>query len=350
MTLSRLSIRRIRHAHALPVLVMSAVAMAIGQTGPTDPSERFAQISEIPRLALVIGAENYHSDRGIDPVQNARNDAKEMHDVLQAAGFSFVRVVLDPDNVQEIQNYITELLLQAGPAEQPVVLVFFFAGHGFQNEAFNYIVPAGARGDHAIEDSFPVINIVSALASHQNSIAILLFDSCRTGITQSDSSNPITAIAHVGFAPIASVDNADLGLAASYGSPAKSAVREGDTNSPYTTALREYMSRDALSLDGVFEQVQRSVKRATTDSTGIPTQIPFEIKGAFDSGFVLRRTQTQQDEDRVIWQSVLKRNEPHCVQAFIDTHPGGEFVKSAIAWLAEPSHPGLIGEDKCPVE
>jgi uncharacterized caspase-like protein len=350
MILSRLPILRIRYVLSLLQFVFLVVAFAVGQTSADALSDRYMQASGIPRLALVMGAEHYHSDRGVDPVPNALNDAKQIHDVLQADGFSFIRVVPDPDNVKEIQDYITELLAQAGSSDQPVVLVFFFAGHGFQNAAYNYIVPTGARGDHAIDDSFPVFNIVNALASHRNSIAILLFDSCRTGIAQTDSSNPITAIDHVGFAPLPSVDNTDLGLAASFGFPAKSAVRDGDTDSPYTTALREYMSRESMSLAEFFDQVQLSVKNATLDATGTPTQIPFEVKGAFDTGFFLQPAPSQQDAERLVWQLVLKNNQPQCVKDFISTHPGGYFVRSAMAWLAEPSHPGPSGEVKCPVD
>jgi len=315
----------------------------IGQAATASSLDPSLIPSKIPRLALVIGAEHYHQDRGIDPVPNAINDSMKMRDALQQAGFSFVRLVIDPDNVNDIQDYVNELVVQSGRPEDPVVLVFFFAGHGFQNDAFNYIVPAGARADHPIEDSFPVINIVTALAAHRNSIAILLFDSCRTGVSETDPSVPGTLIERVGFSMIQTVRGADLGLATDYGKVAKSRVHQGDPDSPYTTALSEYMLHKSMSLALFFDSVDSTVSSLNID------QNPFEVKGAFDTGFFFIPGSQERDDERRIWQAVLQTNEPACVRAFLNSHPGGDYIKNAVNWLADPSHVDPTGAAQCPL-
>jgi len=326
----------------LVLIFQIASAVSIGQTAANNPADRALIPSSISRLALVIGAEHYHPDRGIDPVPNAGNDARKMRDVLQEAGFSFVRLVLDPENVDEIKDYVNELAIKSGRPEDPVVLVFFFAGHGFQNDAYNYIVPSGARADHAITDSFPVINIVRALAAHRNSIAIFFFDACRTGVSETDIAVPGAVIGRAGFSMIPTVRGADLGLATDYGKVAKSKVQKDDVNSPYTTALSKYMLYQSISLAVMFDRVGSAVTSMNID------QVPFEVKGAFDTGFFFMPQQSERDAERQMWQKVLQTNQPECVQTFINSHPGGEYVDNALAWLADPAHPDPAGRIECP--
>jgi hypothetical protein len=299
--------------------------------------------SKIPRLALVIGAEHYHPDRGVDPVPNALNDARRMRDVLQQSGFSFVRLLPDPDSAAEIQDYVKELQVKSGPDDDPAVLVFFFAGHGFQNGENNYIVPTGARSDYPLEDSLPVSNIVQALATHKHGIAVLFFDSCRTGVSETDSSVPGTTNKPVGFSAMREISGVDMGLATEFGKTAKSKVLDADVDSPYTTALAKYISHPSMSLANVFDWVEQDVISLTN------TQKPVEVKGAFDTGFFFVPQQAELDAERQMWQIVIQNGQPDCVNRFVYSHPGGDYLRSGLAWLADPSHPEPKGGTKCPL-
>ena len=299
-------------------------------------SDSFLIETRVPRLALVVGVENYEN---LDHVTNALNDAKELSSVLTSIGFSFVRYLPDPKR-DDIYDYVGELAKRGGDTRQPAILVFFFAGHGFQNgERFNYIVPVGARKDHMLDDSIPVETILHSLATHRAGLAIAFFDSCRTGL-----SGQVGNINQVGFAELGSPAGAIVGLAAEFGSQALSAAHDGDADSPYTTALLRHLPRQSLSLDAALDKVQEDVKLATNR-----TQISFEVKGANGTGFYFVPGRSEQETEREKWESVIATGSLECAQRYVDAHPGSLFLQAALNWMTTEPHNQLArGDNSCP--
>jgi uncharacterized caspase-like protein len=89
------------------------------------------------RFALVIGNSNYES---VQKLPNAANDAKDIAKALEALRFKvFSGVDLD---AQGFSQLIEDFRKEAAEAE---TVVFYYAGHGFQLDSSNYLVPINAQ-------------------------------------------------------------------------------------------------------------------------------------------------------------------------------------------------------------
>jgi uncharacterized caspase-like protein len=317
-------------------LVTHGVAiLARGQ----DTSPRFTTPIDIPRYALVVAAENYAH---FSHVPNAQNDAIQMEKALTAVGFN-VRFLPDPTD-KDIYSFANELAARGGTEVQPVIYVVYFAGHGFQNSAFNYIVPVNADPTDLLDTSVPVTSLLNKLVTHTAGIAIFLFDSCRTGVTAESHKEPtVSPTGEVGFAPIPERSGAILGLAAEFGKPARSAAVGGDSDSPYAMGLMQYIPLKALSLHEVFEQVRLFVRGRTHSG-----QTPYEVNGANVAFFQLSPTAGQLADDERLWQEVLATNRVDCVKRYIENRPGGRYVQAAVDWLAARQSQSVEGESPCP--
>jgi hypothetical protein len=85
------------------------------------------------RVALVIGNNDY---RNVPPLQKAVNDARAMSDALKQLGFT----VLFAEN--QNRKAFSETMLAFDKAVDPGdTAFFFFAGHGFEINGQNYLLP-----------------------------------------------------------------------------------------------------------------------------------------------------------------------------------------------------------------
>ena len=98
------------------------------------PSDR-AMGWAAPRVALVVGNNDYQPKPLLNPV----NDAKLMAQVLQASGFE---VILKTDADQAVMKDAIKAfgkrLVEAGG---DAVGLFYFAGHGVEDKGRNYLIP-----------------------------------------------------------------------------------------------------------------------------------------------------------------------------------------------------------------
>jgi caspase domain-containing protein len=321
------------------VLCMAFTVACYGQSQDNSSQlpEEYLRPEPVPRFALVIGAQHYDN---LDPVENALNDAFEVVKSLQQTGFSSILSLPDPKDDNEIFDYVDELAQRAGTDGRPAVTVFFFAGHGFQDRAFPYIVPVTARRDHLVSDSVSVAEIMRRLATHRAGLAIFLLDSCRTGVSESATATSPDVASPTPFSFSAPPDarGAILGLATEFGYPARSAAHDGDPNSPYTTGLITYIPRKALSLALMLEKVKTFVQERTRDR-----QSAVVVKNANETGFYFVPTESENNTDNLAWMSVLKTNRAECARWYIDNHPGSPFLKAALRWQQEP-HSGTTQE------
>lgn len=124
------------------------------------------------RLALVIGNDAYQK---VEPLKNARNDARLMASVLRKAGFE----------VTQANDLGRDALWGAvdsfrGRIQKGDEVVFYFAGHGVQIGGNQLLLPTDivARNDGQVQrDGIPLIDIQDALKDAR--VAVLLVDACR---------------------------------------------------------------------------------------------------------------------------------------------------------------------------
>jgi uncharacterized caspase-like protein len=91
------------------------------------------------RLALVIGNDSYQN---VQPLKNARSDAKAIAAELKTVGFD---VTLKQDLTQKMmKTALREFKSQVAGGDE---VVFYFSGHGRQFGGTNYLVPVDITAD-----------------------------------------------------------------------------------------------------------------------------------------------------------------------------------------------------------
>ena len=89
------------------------------------------------RVALVVGNSAYQSTT---PLANPLNDARDMGAALKSVGFEVVEA-LDADR-RKLDGALRAFTDKLAGAD---VALFFYAGHGLQVGAQNYLVPVDAK-------------------------------------------------------------------------------------------------------------------------------------------------------------------------------------------------------------
>jgi formylglycine-generating enzyme required for sulfatase activity len=128
--------------------------------------------AQAARLALVIGNDAYQK---VDPLKNARNDARLMASILQKAGFD----VTQASNLGRDSLWSTIDTFK-GRINKGDEVVFYFAGHGVQIGANQLLLPTDieARNDAQVQrDGVPLLDVQDALKDAR--VAVLLLDACR---------------------------------------------------------------------------------------------------------------------------------------------------------------------------
>jgi hypothetical protein len=123
------------------------------------------------RVALVIGNNDY---RNVPPLQKAVNDARAMSDALKQLGFT----VLFAEN--QNRKAFSETMLAFDKAVDPGdTAFFFFAGHGFEINGQNYLLPtdiaAVTQGQEELirDGAFAAERVISRLQARGARTSIL---------------------------------------------------------------------------------------------------------------------------------------------------------------------------------
>ncbi|CAF3711493.1 unnamed protein product [Rotaria socialis] len=127
------------------------------------------------KVALVIGNQSY-SKR---PLTNSVNDANDLADALRTIGFE---VTLGADCThKKMANLIDNF---ADKIEDQDLVMFYFAGHGFQYKEQNYLLPVDAdekitREANIKFNSVNAQETLESLSSQTSYITIFILDCCR---------------------------------------------------------------------------------------------------------------------------------------------------------------------------
>lgn len=144
------------------------------------------------KVALVIGNASYE---GADRLQTPVNDARLVGEALRSDGFeTHVATNLTLNEFKAETEWLERESATAG------VVVFYFAGHGFESGGENFLVPVNVGAPigsltHAMLDKRGIkLSAVRAMIRHgEPPVAISLLDTCRT---PSRGSSPMTALKH----------------------------------------------------------------------------------------------------------------------------------------------------------
>jgi hypothetical protein len=308
---------------AVAGLIAAVLALVFGSL-----PDAVAQGSD-KRIALVVGNSNYTY---VGKLPNPRGDAERMAAALRALNFK-VTLVLDADQVA-----MRKAMVAFGRAlrESDVVGLFYYAGHGLQVGARNYLIPVSANIQDETEVGIESVGLEEFLATMErpgNPINIVILDACRD--------NPFPRAfrtSNAGLAPIEAPRGSYLAYATSPGSTAS----DGYTGSPYSTALIRAMQMDGLSIEEVFKQTRRDVLTETKGS-----QTPWETSSitrdfVFKPGAANRTAvvpppppKPESSVEITFWNSIKDSTNRAAFEAYLAQFPRGSFAALARVKVAE---------------
>ena len=213
------------------------------------------------RIALVLGNAAYRSS---PPLPNAANDARAVREVLERClGFT---VLLAQDLgrdaiVQQVREF-------AGRIVPGGVALFYYAGHGVEQDGRNYLIPAShrirSRADIPVE-AYPIDDVVKRMeaGTGEGGVNIVIVDACRD--------NPLPAVPGEGrsfgwrsLAPVETQSGTLVMHSTRSGAQALDQIPgTKGTNSPFTTALLTQIVRIDITLRDLPYEVTADVRRLT---------------------------------------------------------------------------------------
>jgi TPR repeat protein len=231
------------------------------------------------RYAIVVGNGNYEH---VDDLPNAVADAKAVANLLRNGGYT-VADYYDVTKV-EFEAALRRMLFEVEPGAE---LFVFFAGHGVQIGAQNFLLPSDTKVSTVYDIPFSTVSLASlmSLASSRARSLVAVLDACRNnpfpgqaGVHQLDGT---PAELRTGFSAQDTPINSLVVFSTSPGAVALDGVGE---NSPFTTALIE---ASAERPNVPFNDVLKDIRRKVYSMTG-RRQVPWESSSLIEPVYLSR--------------------------------------------------------------
>ncbi|MEM7317716.1 MAG: caspase family protein [Pseudomonadota bacterium] len=230
------------------------------------------------QIALVMGNGAYQH---VDRLDNATNDARDMADRLRGMGFDvYEGIDLNrSDSLRLVQDFARAL-------NREDTALFFFAGHGVQLGADNYIMPVDVRPGTEVDLTNGAIRLQSILQSMENQAdtRIVILDACRNNPFLRGSANRSGGAVR-GLKRI----EAGVGSYIAFSTEPGNVASDGNgRNSPFTAALLRHIATPGADIHAVMRKVRTDVMEASNR-----TQIPWENSALISEVFLASRSQPQ---------------------------------------------------------
>lgn len=239
-------------------LVQLQVAAASARPAAPEPAPADRPFTPRPpaphRKALVIGNDRYTD---VPPLANAVADAEAMARTLQAVGFTVTRHV----NLTEkrFKQALRDFRMQVQGGDEVIV---YYAGHGVQLGAANYLLPVDIRADHeeqVKDEAIALQRILDDLNERKAKFSLAVIDACRDNPFQSKG----RSIGGRGLAPTSAATGQMVMYSAGAGQQALDRLGPNDPerNGLFTRVLLREMTRPGQSVDRVLRSVRNEVVR-----------------------------------------------------------------------------------------
>jgi len=230
----------------IALLFVSLAPVAVAQRGLVQAD---AQLQPRALVALVIGNGAYRQS----PLPNPANDARAMRDILVELGFT-VELKIDAGRKQ----LTASIELFRARLRRGDLAVFYYAGHGYQIDGENYLVPTDFEGKDetaAKFDSYPIARLSEGMENSGAVLNIIILDACRN--------NPFRGARAMvgGLASMSAAAGTFVAFATSPGKTASDNSR--GKNGLFTTHLLEALKQSGLTLDDVFNRTREQVYNAS---------------------------------------------------------------------------------------
>jgi hypothetical protein len=204
------------------------------------------------RKALVIGNDSYKS---VAKLLNAREDARTMASNLTSVGYQ-VTLKLDLSE-KEMKAAMRTFASQVQGGDE---VLFFFAGHGVQLGATNYLLPTDIGGESEAQvrdESIQLQRILDDMSDRKAKFTLAMIDACRDNPFKSSG----RAIGGRGLAPTTAATGQMVIFSAGTGQQALDKLNNADKNKNglFTRVFVQEMQKPSQSIDRVVKNVRNQV-------------------------------------------------------------------------------------------
>ncbi len=218
------------------------------------------------RIALIIGNSDYVN---LPKLKNPLNDANLMDSTLKMVGFK-VNTITNGDREkiwEAIDNFTTELA-----KDKETIGLFYYAGHGIQQNGNNYIVPINAKiakPSDIARDCYNMESLYNEIEQAKNNLNMIILDACRN--------NPVEGFRSTGSGGLAKPEKQAIGTFIAFSTaPGKVASDGFGKNSIYTKELSSALLQPGKKIEDVFKKVKEEVFKASKE-----TQLPWDSSSIF---------------------------------------------------------------------
>ncbi len=331
------------------------------------------------RVALVIGNAAY---KNFSTLKNPTNDAQGVAEALKKIGFD-VKLATNVDEVGFIK-VLRDFSLSAKNAD---AVLFYFAGHGVEEQRVGYLLPTNVEADEVRNPDIsllPTVDTVARAMSVTRGPKILIIDACRDDPTARDLAvgNGIE-VRNVSTRTISETDSTRSsaqggrveGMLVVYSTAAKQVAYDGvGDRGPFAASFIRHLGEQGISVNELFHKVNADVLKETdnqqrtsfndslsgsyklnlamddelawrklrdSDSTD-PEQYEKFVEKYKNSAHAaeaaafrdLLRKIVKERDDRIAveesdWSEAKKSRDPDAVGRFIDKHPGSSHIAEA---------------------
>jgi len=211
------------------------------------------------RVALVVGNGAY---KETTPLGNPLNDARDVSTALKATGFEVIEV-LDAEK-RQIDAALRHFTDRLGKAD---VALFYYAGHGLQVGAENYLVPIDAKLQRERDLEFEAVKLDFVLRQmeidREGKTTIVILDACRDNpLARNLARSMGTRSTAVGRGLAAAATG--LGTFIAYSTQPGNVALDGEgRNSPFAAALVKHIGATGRNLPATMIEVRKDVVAAT---------------------------------------------------------------------------------------
>ena len=155
------------------------------------------------KRALLIGINHYYLDDTIGNLHYCVNDVVELDEILSdklRGDFSTQLLHSEIGDVKRLptrSNIMSWTSLLASNSESNDSVLLYFAGHGFEQEGVNYLLPADSRCNVLSDTAIPLRWVKETLSKSLARKKFMIIDSCHSGSTIGRSQSvPLTRSFH----------------------------------------------------------------------------------------------------------------------------------------------------------
>ncbi len=228
--------------------------LAQTQTPNALPALAEANAGGKNRKALILGNDSY---KDVPILLNARSDAKAISASLARSGFEVsMHLDLTERGMKEaIRNFKSQI---KGGDE----VVMYFAGHGVQLGATNYLLPVDIRGqseDQVRDEAIPLQRLLDDIQDTKARFALAIIDACRD--------NPFKTAGRTiggrGLSATAAATGQMVMFSAGTGQQALDRLGPNDKepNGLFTRVLLKEMEKTGVSIERLVRNVRNEVAR-----------------------------------------------------------------------------------------